>query len=224
MMYNTICLPLSHILIILCIFIGFTTIYNEKQKKENLSNDMVPVQTVAPQTVAPQTVAPQTVAPQTVAPQVIEPIVGIVPVISNEDDRERRIFLNNRDNMVVNNVFVAPERRQPSHSYPYNYVKNQLNIPTRGYPDNYHLQGLVLRDNTETAYKLFGRQKFPGSNQYEYFVQSVMHNNDVKIPIKINGDKEIEDGMNIMIPGTNKNIGEFKVKLYEHDAPRYIPL
>lgn len=207
MMYNTICLPLSHILIILCIFIGFSTIYNEKQRKENLSNDM------------PQTVVPQTVVPQTVAPVISK---EIDPNINAE--RERRSFINNRDNMVIDNIFVAPERRQPSHSYPYNYVKNQLNIPTRGYPDNYHLQGLVLRDNTETAYKLFGRQKFPGSNQYEYFVQSVMHNNDVKIPIKINGDKEIEDGMNIMIPGTNKNIGEFKVKLYEYDAPRYIPL
>ena len=214
MMYNTICLPLSHILIILCIFIGFSTIYNEKQKKENLSNDMI-----APQTVAPQAVAPQTVAPQVVVKKIIDE-----PSQSENADIERRSFINNRDNMVVNNVFVAPERRQPSHSYPYNYVKNQLNIPTRGYPDNYHLQGLVLRDNTETAYKLFGRQKFPGSNQYEYFVQSVMHNNDVKIPIKINGDKEIEDGQNIMIPGTNKNIGEFKVKLYEYDAPRYIPL
>jgi hypothetical protein len=213
-MYNTICLPLSHILIILCIFIGFSTIYNEKQKKENLSNDMI-----APQTVAPQAVAPQTVAPQAVVKKIIDE-----PSQSENADIERRSFINNRDNMVVNNVFVAPERRQPSHSYPYNYVKNQLNIPTRGYPDNYHLQGLVLRDNTETAYKLFGRQKFPGSNQYEYFVQSVMHNNDVKIPIKINGDKEIEDGQNIMIPGTNKNIGEFKVKLYEYDAPRYIPL
>ena len=209
MMYNTICLPLSHILIILCIFIGFSTIYNEKQKKENLSNDMI----------APQTVALQTVAPEVVVKKIIDE-----PSQSENADIERRSFINNRDNMVVNNVFVAPERRQPSHSYPYNYVKNQLNIPTRGYPDNYHLQGLVLRDNTETAYKLFGRQKFPGSNQYEYFVQSVMHNNDVKIPIKINGDKEIEDGQNIMIPGTNKNIGEFKVKLYEYDAPRYIPL
>ena len=206
-MYNTICLPLSHLLIILCIFIGFNTIYNEKQKKENLSNALH----VAPQTVAPQTVAPQTVAPQTVA------------LNSKNDDRERRSFLNNRDNEVVSNIFVVPERRQAEHNYPYDYMKNQLNIPTRGYPDNYHLHGLVLRDNTETAYKLFGRQKFPGSNQYEYFVQSVMHNNDVKIPVKINGDKEIEDGMYIMIPGTNKNIGEFKVKLYDYDAPRYNP-
>jgi hypothetical protein len=197
-MYNTICLPLSHILIILCIFIGFSTIYNEKQRKENLSNNI-----------------PQ-VVPQTVVSKEIEPNINA--------DRERRSFINNRDTDVVSNIFVAPERRQPSHSYPYDHVKNQLNIPTRGYPDNYHLQGLVLRDNTETAYKLFGRQKFPGSNQYEYFVQSVMHNNDVKIPIKINGDKEIEDGQNIMVPGTNKNIGEFKVKLYEYDAPRYIPL
>jgi len=203
-MYNTICLPLSHILIILCIFVGFNTIYNEKQKKENLSN--------APH-VAPQEtrVAPQ----ETRVVQLAEPIVYA--------DIERHSFLNNRDNEVVKNIFVAPERRQPEHSYPYDYVKNQLNIPTRGYPDNYHMYGLVLRDNTETAYKLFGRQKFPGSNQYEYFVQSVMHNNDVKIPVKINGDKEIEDGMHIMIPGTNKNIGEFKVKLYDYDAPRYNP-
>lgn len=204
MMYNTICLPLSHILIILCIFIGFSTIYNEKQRKENLSNNI-----------------PQVVP--VISKEIIkEPVM--FQSVKSDPDRERRSFINNRDTEVVSNIFVAPERRQPSHSYPYDHVKNQLNIPTRGHPDNYHLQGLVLRDNTETAYKLFGRQKFPGSNQYEYFVQSVMHNNDVKIPIKINGDKEIEDGQNIMVPGTNKNIGEFKVKLYEYDAPRYIPL
>ena len=214
MMYNTICLPLSHILIILCIFIGFSTIYNEKQRKENLSNNMI--------SMVPQAVVPQAVVP--VISNVIEPVISKVIEPNINADRERRSFINNRDTEVVSNIFVAPERRQPSHSYPYNHVKNQLNIPTRGYPDNYHMYGLVLRDNTETAYKLFGRQKFPGSNQYEYFVQSVMHNNDVKIPIKINGDKEIEDGQNIMVPGTNKNIGEFKVKLYEYDAPRYIPL
>jgi hypothetical protein len=215
-MYNTICLPLSHILIILCIFIGFSTIYNEKQRKENLSNNMVPQ-------VVPQ-VVPQTVVPQTVVSKKIIEEPAMFQSVKSDPDRERRSFINNRDTEVVSNIFVAPERRQPSHSYPYDHVKNQLNIPTRGYPDNYHMYGLVLRDNTETAYKLFGRQKFPGSNQYEYFVQSVMHNNDVKIPIKINGDKEIEDGQNIMVPGTNKNIGEFKVKLYEYDAPRYIPL
>ena len=175
-MYNTICLPLSHILIILCIFIGFSTIYNEKQRKENLSNNMI---SMVPQ-VVPQTVVPQTVVP--VISNVIEPVISKVIEPNINADRERRSFINNRDTEVVSNIFVAPERRQPSHSYPYDHVKNQLNIPTRGHPDNYHLQGLVLRDNTETAYKLFGRQKFPGSNQYEYFVQSVMHNNDVKIP------------------------------------------
>jgi len=201
-MHNTICLPLQHLLIILCVFIGFTTIYNEKHRQEDLSNNIE------------QSHPPQ-IKPEVRYIKIEEPKLS--------PDRERREFLNNRDNMVVSNIFVAPERRQPEHSYPYNYVKEQLNIPTRGYPDNYHLQGLVLRDNTETAYKLFGRQKFPGSNQYEYFVQSVMHHNDVKIPIKIKGDKEIEDGQQIMIPGTNKGNGEFKVKLYDYDAPRYIP-
>jgi len=208
-MYNTICLPVSHILIILCIFIGFHIIYIEKYKKEELSNNP-PVQPVI-----------------TIKPQIInetsEELERTRRASAQRADAQRQEFLNYRDKTVIDNVFVAPERRQPNHSYPYNYVKEQVNIPTRGYPDNYHLHGLVLREDTETAYKLFGRQKFPGSNQYEYFVQSVMHDNDVKIPIKINGDKEIEEGQHIMIPGTNKKIGEFKVKLYEYDAPRYIP-
>ena len=75
--------------------------------------------------------------------------------------------------------------------------------------------GIVVRDNTETAYNLFGRQTFPGSNQYEYYVQGNLDGNIVKIPIKINGDREIEDDQPITIPGTSFTKGVFKVKLYK---------
>ena len=98
-----------------------------------------------------------------------------------------------------------------------------INIPTRGFPEDYQLKGLLLRDNTETAYNLFGRQKFPGSTQYEYYIIANMDRNHVKIPLKINGDKEIEDGQNINVPGTNQNNGSFIVKLYNYNEPRYIP-
>jgi hypothetical protein len=141
----------------------------------------------------------------------------------NVDDIERKLYLNQRDANVLYNEFAPPERRVADIQYPYRYVKNQLNIPTRGYPDNYQLMGILLRDNTETSYNLFGRQKFPGSNQYDYYVQGKMGYNDVKIPINSIGDREIEDGITIKIPGTDYKKGNFKVKLYNLDAPRYIP-
>jgi hypothetical protein len=102
-------------------------------------------------------------------------------------------------------------------------INRSINIPTRGFPEDYQLKGLLLRDNTETAYNLFGRQKFPGSSQYEYYIIANMDRNHVKIPLKINGDKEIEDGQTINVPGTNQNNGSFTVKLYDYDVPRYIP-
>ena len=85
------------------------------------------------------------------------------------------------------------------------------------------MPSIHLLPKTESAFNLFGRQKFPGSNQYEYYVQGNMHFNNVKLPIKIRGDKEVEDGQVLEIPGIDKKRGIFKVKLYDYDAPRYNP-
>ncbi len=127
---------------------------------------------------------------------------------------EQKLYLENnigkRDQDVLYNDFAPPERRNP------------INIRTRGEPDSYQLLGVLLRDNTETAYKLFGRPKYNGSSQYEYYVQGVMHDNNIKLPIKIKGDKEIDDNQIVEIPGTNASKGEFKVKLYNFDLPRYL--
>lgn len=139
------------------------------------------------------------------------------------EEIERRNFIQERDQKVAFNDFTAPERRQPEHAYPIKQVKSIINIPSRGLPDNYQIVGLLLRNNTESAFKLFGRQKYPGSNQWEYYAQGVMSHNDVKIPITIRGDREIEDGQTVVIPGTNHTKGGFKVKLYNYDLPRYNP-
>lgn len=138
----------------------------------------------------------------------------------DQEEYERRMFLRKRDQDVLYNDFAPPERRVNIQSYPYNYVKNNFNIATRGYPDSFQLMGIVLRNNGETVYNLFGRQTFPGSSQYEYYIQSTLNNNLAKIPISIKGDKEIDDGQHINIPGHN---GKFNVKLYKYDQPRYNP-
>lgn len=137
------------------------------------------------------------------------------------DENNKFNYLKVRDESVLYNDFTPPERRLPYNAYPFNYLKNIINIPTRGYPDNYQLMGIVMRENTETAFNLFGRQKYPGSNQYEYYIESVLHNNKIKIPLEINGDKEIENNQIITIPGIDKTKGDFIVKLYNYDMPRY---
>ena len=139
------------------------------------------------------------------------------------EELERRKYIQERDQKVAFDDFSPPERRQPEHAYPTKQVRSIINIPTRGLPDNYQIIGLLLRNNTETAFKLFGRQKYPGSNQWEYYAQGAMSHNDIKIPISIRGDKEIEDGQSVIIPGTDHTKGGFKVKLYNFDLPRYNP-
>ena len=122
-----------------------------------------------------------------------------------------------------------PKVRLPEYMYPYNYIKNMINVPTRGYPENYHLYGIVHRDTFETVYRLYGRQTYPGSNQYEYYIQGSINDNTTKIPVENNNGtqikigKEIDDGQILVIPGTNLSRGNFIVKLYKHDIPRYNP-
>jgi hypothetical protein len=135
----------------------------------------------------------------------------------------KKNFLNKRDNAVIYDKLSPPERRLPEHNYPNEYIKKHINISSRGLPDNYQLIGVILRNNTESAFNLFGRQLFSGSNQWEYYVQGKMHDTSIKLPIEIKGNKEIDDGQNIYIPGTNSTFGTYHVKLYKYDTPRYNP-
>ena len=206
-MENTICLTKSQLGVSLFIFIGIIILSNYKNKDskyllKKIANSLSELNTTAQ----------------------VAKTNNDTNVNTIDTELEKRIMLTNRDQNVLLNDFTPPERRVPSYAYPNSIIKQQFNIPTRGTPDNYQLIGIVMRDNTETAYNLFGRQTFPGSNQYEYYVQGNLDRNIVKIPITINGEREIEDGQTIVIPGTSLMNGEFKVKLYKLEVPRYNPM
>jgi hypothetical protein len=136
---------------------------------------------------------------------------------------ERKHYLDTRDRKVLYDDFAPPEKRVPEYLYPFNHVKNRLNIPTRGYPENYQVLGVLLRENTETAYNLFGRQTYPGSDLWEYYCENDKLN-PVKLPVKIRGNKEIMEGDMVHVPGTDNKNGQFRVKLYKFDEPRYVPI
>ena len=195
-MSDFICLPKIHLIIILILFIGFIvwSVSNNNEKVLLKVNDSIRN-----------------------------------TLKKNKDNyREELIkqkqYIRNRDKHVLNDPMYAPERRVPEYQYPAVSTHSMINIPSRGYPENYQLMGMVMRNETESAYQLFGRQTYPGSSQYEYYVIGASNTGvETKIPITTNGGKEIYNNDTINIPGTNKSRGQFKVNLYNYDLPRYIP-
>ncbi len=133
-------------------------------------------------------------------------------------------LLLERDKKSLNNDFSPPERRLPRHIYPTQTFKRSINIPTRGYPDNYHNVGMLVRKNDEKILKLFGRQKYPGSSQWEYYVTgSDTYGADSKTPLNVPGNKELSNNDLFTIPWLDQSKGKFEVKIFDYDAPRYNP-
>lgn len=131
-------------------------------------------------------------------------------------------YLENRDRSVINDPLVAPERRVPVNQYPFN-VNSIINVPTRGYPENYQLLGLVSRKEDEKFLQLYGRPTFPGSNQWEYFIRTEQNGFVNKIPFQYKNGKELEDGQMVDVPGMDSSKGSFKITLYNYNTPRYNP-
>lgn len=150
----------------------------------------------------------------------------ILELKKNNNILEKELEL--KENILSQNI-MSPERKyvfnmQPERKFMINMESEKkyiINIPTRGYPDDYQLIGILFQDNLETVYNLYGRQTYPGSNLYEYYAHAVINNNNIKIPLNIN--KEIFDNQEIDILNLNHKNTKFKVKLYPYNLPRYIP-
>jgi len=139
-------------------------------------------------------------------------------------DLEKRYALETRDADAVFNDFKAPERRDQEYSYPTDSVKNLINVPTRGLPDNYHSVGVLVRKADEKVLQLFGRQRYPGSSQWEYYVAGAdNYGYPNKMPIPSRGNRELEDKQRVDLPWLDKSKGHFEVNLYNFDVPRYNP-
>jgi hypothetical protein len=116
-----------------------------------------------------------------------------------------------------------------------------INVETRGPSGDFQQIGMLSKkavtdssgtntpgNNSETVIlPLFGKPTYRGSNNWLYYAASDKFN-QVKIPINKNskdctddqGCQEINDGETINIPSYN---GDFDVKIYKFDKPRYIP-
>lgn len=128
--------------------------------------------------------------------------------------------LNRRDASIVNNKLVAPERRHDAVNYIKLQDKLKINEYTKGEPENYQLVGLLYKENEDKKYQLFGRRIYMGSPEWEYFIGGKDTGGlDYKFPLDIK--EEIYDGSTIVNPIDND---KYKVKIYNFDKPRYIPI
>jgi hypothetical protein len=121
------------------------------------------------------------------------------------------------DMQRMQHPLTPPVRRGP-FSYTGTGPSVPVTIPTRGEYGGFQQMGFLHNTNNEDqAMPLVGRRIH--SNQYEYY--TFHHNNpQIKIPIKLPGSTEINDGDSITVNGYAATL---QAKIYELDAPRYIP-
>jgi hypothetical protein len=113
----------------------------------------------------------------------------------------------NRDYRVLSDPLYPPEQRSDSDYYipreitevsqqqypttlvtrdnPRLYGNGYFRYPTRGYPPPYQMKGyLVDTSNSNNILSLFGRPKYLGSTEFQYYVSKKdLNNNEIKIDI-----------------------------------------
>lgn len=121
--------------------------------------------------------------------------------------------------------FENPARRIARHEIHPLHLKRLIDIPTRGYPDNFTQFGILIKEGNPNKnvdnpiLRLYGRQEFPGSNRYEYYTSISSGNDMIKIPIYVK-QQELYDDDIVFI----KEIGEhYRVQLHKYDQPKYYP-
>lgn len=116
-----------------------------------------------------------------------------------------------------------PARRVPRHELYPMYLKGLLDLPTRGYPDNFTQIGILIRqdDNNKDnkILRLFSRQEYPGSSTYEYYTAINNGNDQIKIPLRVKHRELYEDD----IVYVKEMDADYKVQLHRYDQPRYYP-
>ena len=133
---------------------------------------------------------------------------------------ETKIVIN-EDNPVVNPFVeydrralsdpLAPYRRLPAYLYPRYPLSTKL-IFLLSYPELFQFMGNLVRQRDQRFVQLFGRQTYPGSNQYEYYgVAKDDMGLKVKLQIDVKNDKELYDGDKVKIP--TLGTGEFILHL-----------
>lgn len=162
-------------------------------------------------------------------PQIIitNPSRGIIPAIPSGPPQDPfREF----DIRTLADPLTEPTRRQPRYLYgpltPENPILNPLfNHSTHGYTDSYSWIAYLIDESTDAnkddnkILKLFGRQKYPSSSQYEYYVEVKSGGDRIKYFLE-NIKKELFDGDTVTVDLIKRT---YTVKLMKNRDLTYNP-
>ena len=153
-------------------------------------------------------------------PQKVCPKCNIIKIENPVVNEENKIRRNINDQLVPPQRLYSLTRR----SMPPPVEQGiPINTPTRGETPIFQKIGVLTKNNSEedpdnARLPLYGRPKYPGSNDYDYYVMDGSRNaNKIGLDIK---KRQLDNNDELTIPGFN---GSYKVSLYVYDAPRYIP-
>jgi len=168
------------------------------------------------------TPTPQNTSPPPPPPPPTEDQLNVADSLATGELPPRR-----RDYRRLDDPLKEPRRRYTTGGYGPRPWGN-INVETRGYLEPYHMVGYLNRVgdggkkdgkevDSDRMLKLFGRR----TDKYEYEYYVIHHlDSELKIPLKIPGDRELIDRANLSVPGYP---GKYRVNLYEVEAPKYIP-
>ena len=90
-----------------------------------------------------------------------------------------------REILYQNNLQNNPQNNPQVIDNPQLYGNGYFRYPTRGYPPPYQMKGyLVENNNSNNILSLFGRPKYLGSTEFQYYVSKRdINNNEIKIDI-----------------------------------------
>jgi hypothetical protein len=206
-MTNTICFDKTGFLFTLTFLISYIFVYLMKSTKQEHSLNILNITPVHEQKPVQEPVQEEPVHQNT---------NNIKTVIVEQPDRmEIRDPIREYDYRQVYDPLERPSKREHRWNLP-----RLHSIPTRGYPDNFRTFGILTNTNTDaTEYKLlrlFGRERFRSSNQYEYYTMISSGNETIKIPITTKRKYvELYDDDEITIDEINST---FNVKIHRnHD-------
>ncbi len=135
-------------------------------------------------------------------------------------------IIRDYDYNKIDDPLEEPTRRVARHElHPY-FLKKMIDIPTRGYPDNFIQLGTLTKKGDPNKnpdnqlLRLFGRQEYPGSYRYEYYTMVNSGNDQIKVPVDTRNRKELFDGDRVYI----KELDDlYEIHLHKFDAPKYYP-
>ena len=142
---------------------------------------------------------------------------------------DSREIIRNYDMRSKINPFEKQFNRPENHQLGDLRIRRFFDIPTRGWPDDFHIIGTLTCFNNKSEKEtcdrknkilnLYGRPRYPnGNSPYEYYTRISSGNEMIKIDL--DERPELMDGDTIYIPELEV---DYKLKKYPNDIFRYNP-